>query len=343
MNSLEWLVILLVLIVCFVEIGLYLLVPHLRKGYQWLITAKDECPVFDATVLNKFIRHGYDPILGWVRKPDTSGKENGRYGETTYTINSRGSRTNPGYEDLPAYISCYGDSFTFCRQVNDNETWEYYLAKLIKRNVLNFGVGNYGMDQAVIRLKREFPGNYTKLVILGVVPETISRVLNIWKHYHEYGNIYGFKPRYYLNNGKLHYIKQLIDNKDKFFHLENYLGFLRKNDYFYNTKFSKDILRFPYLFSLVKSYRRNIPLITRLLFKQIFDAIGIYPAYKEHLHNISVLRRNIRMCAELYQKQEIVSLMIAILNEFVSFCNRYNALPIFLFLPQFFDIARLIF
>ena len=37
-------------------------------------------------------------------------------------------------------ISCYGDSFTFCRQVNDDETWEHYLSKKLKTNVKNFAV-----------------------------------------------------------------------------------------------------------------------------------------------------------------------------------------------------------
>ena len=70
---------------------------------------------------------------------------------------------------------------------------------MTQTNVLNFGVGNYGMDQAYLRLKREYDKNRTEIVILAVVPETIVRVLNVYKHYYEYGNTFGFKPRFILS------------------------------------------------------------------------------------------------------------------------------------------------
>ena len=139
MNIYEW-ILMIVSLVVFLEMGLFFLVNYLREDYQWLITSKDECPKLDKTALKKFFRHSYDPLLGWVRKPNTSGEEKGPCGQTIYNINALGARLNPGHESLPSIISCYGDSFTFCRQVDDNETWEYYLAKLAKINVLNFGI-----------------------------------------------------------------------------------------------------------------------------------------------------------------------------------------------------------
>ena len=120
------------------------------------------------------------------------------------------------FENLGSKISCYGDSFAFCRQVNDNETWEHYLSKSFHDNVLNFGVGNYGIDQAILRLKRDFPKNPTEIVILCVVPDTIRRILNVWKHYFEYGNTFGFKPRFILDNNELKLIKNPIDENKKF-------------------------------------------------------------------------------------------------------------------------------
>ena len=48
-------------------------------------------------------------------------------------------------ENIKSNILCFGDSFTFCRQVNDNETWEYYLSELENTNVKNFGVGRFEM------------------------------------------------------------------------------------------------------------------------------------------------------------------------------------------------------
>ena len=48
-------------------------------------------------------------------------------------------------------ISVFGDSFAFCRYVNDDETWENFLEKKIKSNVYNYGVGNYGIDQSFLK------------------------------------------------------------------------------------------------------------------------------------------------------------------------------------------------
>ncbi len=147
-------------------------IRYLREQSPLFITEQDEQPVLSPEGLQKFFTHGYDPELGWVRKPNTSKQERGKSGTTKFHINEYGARRNPGHENLPGKISCYGDSFTFSRQVNDNETWEWYLSELTQSNVRNFGVGNYGIDQALLRLKREFPKHKSKIVIMGVVPGT---------------------------------------------------------------------------------------------------------------------------------------------------------------------------
>ena len=100
-----------------------------------------------------------------IRKPHTSNEETSTFSKSKWSINDKGARTNPKFDDLSSVISCYGDSFTFCRQVNDNETWEWYLSELTKSNVVNYGVGNYGLDQAILRLKREFPENKSKTLL----------------------------------------------------------------------------------------------------------------------------------------------------------------------------------
>ena len=84
---------------------------------------------------------------------------------TKWTINNEGGRNNLEFENITSKISTYGDSFTFCRQVNDNETWEHYLSEINNSNVQNFGVGNYGIDQSLLRLKKEYSNNSTKIVI----------------------------------------------------------------------------------------------------------------------------------------------------------------------------------
>ncbi len=74
---------------------------------------------------------------------------------------------------------------------------------MLDNGVDNFGVGNYGFDQALLRLERELPSLECRVVIMGVVPETISRVQSYWKHYFEYGNTLAFKPRFILEGDRL--------------------------------------------------------------------------------------------------------------------------------------------
>ena len=156
-------------ILIILEIGSYFLIKKLREDFQWLITPQDEAPELSKEGLKKFIKPGYDSELGWDRKPNTETAEIGKFGKTMYHIGKTGARKNPRHENLKKNISCYGDSFAFARQVNDDETWEWYLSELTKSNVPNFGVGNYGFDQSFLRLKREYPKNKTKVVIIGVV------------------------------------------------------------------------------------------------------------------------------------------------------------------------------
>ena len=131
------------------------LIFKVNRVFQWLILQKDEYPKLPLKELEKFFEHGYDQELGWVRKPNTEHNEIGKNSRVTkWTTNSNASRANPDFDDMHSEISCYGDSFTFCRQVNDNETWQYHLSESVKSNVLNFGVGNYGVDQSLLRLKR---------------------------------------------------------------------------------------------------------------------------------------------------------------------------------------------
>jgi hypothetical protein len=145
MNWLVWIVIIVI-----VEVGLFIIVSLQRRSFPWLITKKDELPIFNSQALQKFIDYSFDPHLGWVRKPDSSGTENGQKGPITFNIDSLGSRTN-SFEKSPPVIAAFGDSYAFCRQVEDDETWEAHLSRQEGFGVLNFGIGNYGVDQALLR------------------------------------------------------------------------------------------------------------------------------------------------------------------------------------------------
>ena len=315
------------------EIFSYFLIKKLRENFQWMITPKDELPVLDRDGLIKFIKSGYDGELGWIRKPNTEKEEIGKDGKTKYHIDSRGSRKNPGHGNLPIIISFYGDSFLFARQVNDNETCQWHLSELTKTNILNFSVGNYGLDQALLRMKREYPKNKTKIVVMGVVPSTIVRVLCVWKHYNEFGNTFGFKPRFVLEKGKLKLIRNFIDEEDKFLEYQKCIKKIREYDYFYKTKFKEDMIRFPYSISILSDPFRNIRLIYYILISKLFKMekeLDVYPLPMKVIMDV-----NLKLRHKLFTKDKYaLKLMEKIAEGFSDYAKKEKFIPIFLFMPQ---------
>ena len=314
------------------------IVLQVNQDFQWLIVEKDKIPILDKHGLSKFISHGFDPELGWVRKPNTSHDETGKFGKTNWTINQFCARTNPNFDNLESNTSCYGDSFTFSRQVNDDETWVHHLSEFTNSNVLNFGVGNYGVDQALLRLKREFPKYPTKIVIMGVVPETICRIVSVWKHYYEYGNTFGFKPRFILKNNSLNLIENIIDGKDKFEKYQNYLEDINRYDFFYKNKFLKEKISFPYCITILKNLRRNFGIINWVQKinqrkKNNFDCTDI-----EWNTMKIIMKINLDWRVKLFQDNETCELLKQILVEYANYGKKQNFKPVFIFLPQKDDI-----
>jgi hypothetical protein len=325
-------------IICLIEILAYLAVSYTNKKFQWLIMQRDENPELSKKGLEKFFEHGYDSELGWIRKPNTTHNEKGKEGITKWTINNYGGRNNLKFEDINSKVSTYGDSFTFCRQVNDDETWQHWISKFQNTNVKNFGVGNYGLDQILLRLKREYPKNKAEIVIIGVVPDTISRIVSIWKHYYEYGNTFGFKPRFVLENNMLNLLKNPIDDTSKFFNYKNYINQIKKNDYFYEEKFLKEKLHFPYSLFLFKNIKRNFSIIFWVFLIQIYKKFGKSTMEIEWNPMKIIMQINLWWRIKLYKNKKTVELFKKIVEDFVSFSKRNNFKPVFVFLPQKDDI-----
>ncbi len=333
-NEIIYLTFFSLIIFCISEIIIQRYVRSVQKNFPWLISSKDENPILSKTGLSKFIPHGYDSELGWVRKPFTSNNEKGKNSEITWNINEKGARLNPSFENLDSKISCYGDSFTFSRQVNDDETWPHHLSGLTNSNVQNFGVGNYGLDQSLLRLKREFPKNPTKFVIMGVVPETICRILSMWKHYYEYGNTFAFKPKFTIENDQLIQISNPINESSKFQEYKKYIDFIKKNDYFYKEKFVKEKISFPYCITILKNFKRNFGII----YWQ--NKIENYKKNNRDFSKIKwkpmkiIMDINMSWKVKLYAEKNPSKLLKMILIEYANYAKKMNFVPIFTFLPQ---------
>ena len=326
--------VLLIVGLLLLECGLIALVRWLRTDCPWLITNQDVAPQIDSAGLDRFLVHGWDADLGWVRKANSSHDEIGQFGSTTqYHIDADGARQNPNFQKLEPSIVAYGDSYTFCRQVNDNQTWPHFLSQALDINVVNKGVGNYGLDQALLRLERDAPKT-AKVIIMGVVPETICRIHSVWKNFSEYGNVFAFKPRFQLNeDDQLKLIANPVQSRAAFFQIADLMPQLAKNDFFFERKFQKDIFRFPYLWRLAKTFPRNGPLISAALLDRISG--GGKRAFCQ------VMERNIDMTAQLYSETNPQALIAAITERFAKTAHRLGAEPVLLIMPQLYDLKRL--
>lgn len=292
--------------------------------------ALDPPPRITDAMVDRFYDHGHDPELGWIRKPGTSKTDLGRY---PYVIDSRGSRRNPAHDHLPAAISTYGDSYTFCREVEDHETWQSYLAEQAGTNVLNFGVGNYGLDQALLRLRREWPSNRTDVVIVGIVPQSIGRNLSVWKHYNEFGNLLAFKPRFVLEDGRLRLIPNPVDAREKYARLDDLMPAIQQSDFFYARRFKAEAFRPPYLASAVANPRA----VAMVVAKGVRRFARRSPALEERLSCLIAERLDtfgVRQTVGLFQDEEALALLEALVREFAAMARHEGFLPLLALLPM---------
>jgi hypothetical protein len=317
------------------EAGVFGLCTWLRQSCPWLIMAQDNRPRLAPDGLQRFIAHGWDAELGWVRKPNSGHDETGAGGVTTsYRIGADGARVNPGFEDRPVIGLAIGDSYTFSRQVNDDETWPHMLSRALNGNVANLGVGNYGADQALLRLEREIDDHAPRFVIMGVVPETIARIHSSWKHFSEYGNTFAFKPRFLLEpGGALRLVPNPVDTLDKFNRIEALRPQLEATDYFYETKFRRDLLHFPYLWRVGRTWRRTLPLMAATLGDRIAG-----PGSRAFMQ---VMERNIAITADMFRNPSATDLFRAIVARFAATTRAAGAEPVFAMLPQLYDLRRI--
>lgn len=324
-------------IVVLIEVALILVVRVQRRAFPWLITEQDERPVLPPDLVSGFIERSHDPDLGWVRRPDSEGVERGQHGEVRYRIDAAGSRALP--PGLEPRVAAFGDSYVFCRQVEDGETWEAQWSTMAEFGVLNFGVGNYGVDQALLRYEQTQLPETVRQVVLGFVPETICRIHSSWKHYLEFGNTLAFKPRFRLDRqGRLELVGNVMRAAEDFAALEDHLPHLQRNDGFYRGKFRSVQFRFPYILSFLRHPLRNLGLMSAVALRALCRALGIRSDAVESAPFSLLMRYNIRDAHRMYGERAATDLLSAIIGRFVDETRRRGHSPLVLVMPQLMDL-----
>ena len=140
--------------------------------------------------------YGADPELGWKRMPNRQSTAPDGW---TMSSDALGARLIPEQVG-PVWLSTYGDSFTECVEVNDDQTWQAYLVAERGGQVRNYGVSGFGPDQALLYLEQNLAaGLVTPIVFLAMIEENLDRGLNTFRPFYTWPDVdfsLGLKPRF---------------------------------------------------------------------------------------------------------------------------------------------------
>ena len=198
----------------------------------------------------------FDPVLGWNTGPLLNGlNSSGCQGKPwSYSTDELGSRSGP-YSDKTALISSYGGSYTFGAEVDDHQTWSYFLSVLTGAKVYNFGVGAYGPDQALLKMERNFEkGIRTPIVALGLYSAGISRTVNTYRPFlsPDAGLKLGFKPRLTDKNGHYEWLDTPLTSLADHKFIQAAFEVAKKDDYWYAANERKPHMGFPYTVTMAR-------------------------------------------------------------------------------------------
>ena len=156
----------------------------------------------------------FDALLGWTNRPSTT------WGGGTVHINSHGLRGGREYPDERSpgivRILASGESFTFGAEVADDEAWP---ARLEQGHplweVCNLGVGAYGTDQALLRLRTTARAP-VDAVLVGLLLENIGRNVNRYRPLWFTQALPAAKPRLHLGSTGLELVPLPFADREEF-------------------------------------------------------------------------------------------------------------------------------
>lgn len=160
-------------VIRYIALGIFslLIVESIIYGYFLLLILRGTCffLIGNQTVLDALIKmrlsHAVYFAQGkkyFINQADnTTGYTLGQNKDTgIYQTNYSGFRADHEYPLVPSTdvlrLAAFGDSFVFCDEEKNSDTWSYYLEHSASNlEVLNFGVPGYGLGQSYLRYLRE--------------------------------------------------------------------------------------------------------------------------------------------------------------------------------------------
>lgn len=257
---------------------------------------------------------GFDKTLGWTTLP------NGR--NDLYEANSQGVRGSREYADVTPdgalRIAAFGDSYIHGDDEKNEDAWSIIMERRDQHvEVMNFGVGGYGPDQAYLRYLQEGSEYSPQVVLIGYQSENINRVVNVFRPFYSptTGNPLA-KPYFKLLEGKLNLQENPIGDLSGYRNLLRNAGSvlpeMGKNDFHYQFRYKPGLL----------DWSPTIRLSKLLFFE--YRSRFMNPLYSDGVYEKS---------------SEAYALVVAIIREFYCSALANGSLPIVVQFPNRGDLA----
>ena len=145
----------------------------------------------------------FDTELGWTHRGGY------RSADGLFSTGALGARGPAEYGPTPPEgvlrIACFGDSYTWCDVVTDEDAWTRRIEnRRPGTEVMNFGVSGYGTDQALLRYRRDGRELGAQVVLLGILMDNVGRNVNRYRPlWYPAANACVAKPRFVLDGAGL--------------------------------------------------------------------------------------------------------------------------------------------
>ena len=224
--------------------GLFLLNTYKNMTYQPVdVVSAVHSHIIRSLTAQSASYLSFSPTLGWDIKP------NGSLG--LYQANSLGFRSSKEYALIPPpgvlRVSTFGDSFTHGDEVKNEDTWQAMMERFGHNlEVLNFGVGAFGLDQAYLRYLEDGPRYHPHIVLIGFMTENIFRIVNTYRpFYFTQTGTPLTKPRFVLREDTLSLIpnpmQSVQDYQRLLLHPKKTLSEIGLHDYYYPRRYTSSM------------------------------------------------------------------------------------------------------
>lgn len=143
--------------------------------------------------------------MGWTVAPNRC-SPNGLYCSSSEGLRAPQEGVAFPKTERKIEIALVGDSFTFGNEVSYEETWGHQLDEMLgdEFRILNFGVGGYGLGQALVRYQEDVRERRPRVVIFSFISHDLFRTMWVYPFIAmPEWNMPFSKPRFVLRDGEL--------------------------------------------------------------------------------------------------------------------------------------------